>query len=80
MQQEFEKSIDTLTAAYRLLPSAMLVRLDLAEAYVGIGKMEDARAHAQAVKIWSHEESEARKKAEELLNQINPPVTDEKND
>ncbi|MFK8029373.1 MAG: tetratricopeptide repeat protein [Gammaproteobacteria bacterium] len=70
LQENFEKSIDTLEAANRILPSDINVRMDLAEAYTGLGQFDDARGHARAVRAWSHDSSSVKKKAEELLKKI----------
>lgn len=71
VQKAFEQSVDTLEAANRLLPSNSGVRLSLATSYFELGRHEEAKSHAQAVRAWSHGGSSMRESADKLLTKIN---------
>jgi tetratricopeptide (TPR) repeat protein len=66
--QNFEKAVEMLEQAEYLLPSNLSIRLWLAEAYMGAGRAADAVSRARSVLTWSHGESEAAKRAEEILS------------
>ena len=63
------RGIKTLEHAVRLLPSAVEVRLSLAEAYVGAGREEDARPLLRRILAWAHDE-EMADRARELLESL----------
>jgi tetratricopeptide (TPR) repeat protein len=56
--------------AKNILPSNIDVRLMLAEAYMGGDRNEDAIEAARSVVAWSHEESDAAKRAREIISQL----------
>ena len=65
---DFDKAIDNLEEAQRLLPSSIEIRLSLAEAYLGAERPKDAAAAARSVLAWVHGESETAEEAQEILN------------
>lgn len=64
---DFDKAIEMLEQAQRLLQSSIRIRLSLAAAYLGAERKEDAAAAARSVLAWSHGESEEAEKAREIL-------------
>lgn len=62
-----DKAVEMLETAEAILPSNMLVRLRLAEAYAAVGDSNKAAEQARSVLAWSHEESEAARQANEIL-------------
>jgi tetratricopeptide (TPR) repeat protein len=70
--KRYDKAIDMLEEAEYLLPSNIDVRLMLAEAYLGADRKEDAGDAARSVLAWSHDESDAAKRAREILARLAP--------
>ena len=68
--QDFDKAIDMLEEARYLLPADLGIRLNLAEAYVGGGRLEDARATANSILPWTREKSQMADRANTILEQI----------
>ena len=66
--KNFDKAVEMLEQAEYLLPSNLNIRLWLAEAYMGAGRAADAESRARSVLAWSHGESEAAKRAKEILS------------
>ena len=63
------KGVETLEHARRLLPSSTDIQLVLANAYIRVGRDEDAQPILKRIVAWTHE-SPGRARARELLNQI----------
>jgi tetratricopeptide (TPR) repeat protein len=68
--RRYDKAIEMLEEAKNILPSNIDVRLMLAEAYMGGDRNEDAIEAARSVVAWSHEESDAAKRAREIISQL----------
>jgi tetratricopeptide (TPR) repeat protein len=62
-----DKAVEMLLQAEALLPSHIGVRIWLAEAYAATGDQKSAADEARSVLAWSHEESEAAKTANEII-------------
>lgn len=68
--RRYDFAIELLEQAERMLPASLIVRLLLAEAYLGANRTDDAAAHARSVVAWSHEETEGAKRAQEILLEL----------
>lgn len=66
---DYNRAVEMLEEAQRLLRSSTRVKLYLAEAYLGAGRTDDARIAAQSVLSWSHGESEAANKAQQIVDE-----------
>lgn len=62
-----DKAVEMLEQAEAILPSNITIRIQLAEAYAAIGENKKAADEARSVLAWSHGESEAAKKASEII-------------
>ncbi len=69
LQGNFDRGIEMLEEAGRLLPANLDIRLILAEAYAGAGRNQQAIDAARAISAWSHD-SAAIKRAKEILAQL----------
>ncbi|MGI9342354.1 MAG: DUF1570 domain-containing protein [Gammaproteobacteria bacterium] len=65
-----DKAVEMLEEAEYLLPSDLLVRLWLAQAYAGLDRREEALAASRSVLAWSHENSEAAKIASQIVTEM----------
>ena len=68
--EDFDKAIEMLEQAERLLPSSITVRASLAEAYLGANRLGAAERTARSVLVWSHGESDTAKRAREILESV----------
>lgn len=66
--EDYRKAVGMLEQAQQRLPSSLQIRLDLARAYLGAERFDDAATAARSVLSWSHSESEAAKIAQEILD------------
>lgn len=63
-----DKAVEMLQQAEALLPSSIVIRLLLAEAYAASGDLNRAADEARSVLAWIHGESEAADRAREILD------------
>ena len=68
--ERYDKAIEMLELAESILPSSIIVRVRLADAYMGAGRDEDAVKAARSVLAWSHEESDAAEQARKILAEL----------
>ena len=71
--KDYESAINMLEHAEALLPSNLGIRINLAEAYAGTGRNDEALVNARSVMAWAHEESDASKRARNLLTSLGEP-------
>jgi tetratricopeptide (TPR) repeat protein len=67
--EHFDKAVEMLEQAEYLLPSSISIRIMLAEAYQGVGRQAEAEQRARSVLAWSHGESDAARRAREILSE-----------
>lgn len=70
MQGNYKKAIKMLEKAEVLLPSALDVRLILAEAYAAANRKKDSARAARSVLIWNHADSDISKHARKILASV----------
>ena len=68
--QRYDFAIELLEQAQNILPSSIMLRRMLAEAYLRADRTEEAIAAARSVLAWSHDESDAAKRAREILAKL----------
>ena len=66
----YDKAVEMLEGAHLLLPSHLGIRIDLADAYAGLGRNADAAEFATTVLAWSHGESAIATRARNLLEKL----------
>lgn len=66
--EDYGKAVDMLEQAQQLLPSDIGVRLDLAEAYLGAQRFDDAIVTARSALAWTHGDEQASKRAQDVLD------------
>lgn len=74
--KDYNKAIEMLEQAQSLLPSSIQIRLFLAEAYQGDERKDESAAAARSVLAWTHGESEAAEKAQEILDGLESEGTE----
>lgn len=72
MQNKPRTAIKMLEKAEHRLPSALDIRLILAEAYASANRREDAAGAARSVLIWAHEEQALIERANDVLAEVSP--------
>lgn len=65
--EDYDRAIEMLEQAQRLLPANTQIQFLLAEAYLGAERTDDAARAARSVMAWSHGDSEAAERALEIL-------------
>ena len=69
LQGDYDRGIEMLEEAGRLLPANVNIRLILAEAYAGAGRKQQAIDTVESILAWSHDNAVA-KRAREILAQF----------
>ncbi len=72
MQDKPKNAIKMLEQAEDRLPSALDIRLILAEAYASANRQEDAAGAARSVLIWAHDERALIERANSILAEVRP--------
>ena len=72
MQNEPKHAIKMLEQAEDRLPSALDIRLILAEAYASANRREDAAGAARSVLIWAHDDRALIERANDILAKVSP--------
>lgn len=62
-----ERAVEMLEQAERILPSFLWIRASLAEAYLAVGRDEEAVAMARSVLAWSHRRSWDARRAQDVI-------------
>lgn len=70
LQGNFEKAIELLEEAQRRLPSALDIRLILAEAYAAADRKTEAAKAVRSVLIWSHRDSAVIEHARGIVTKL----------
>jgi len=64
---DYDKAVTMLEEAQRMLRANIRVKLSLAEAYLGVGRKEEAAVAAQSVLSWTHGDSQGATRARKIL-------------
>lgn len=70
LQGAYERALDSLETANYLLPSSISIKIDLAAAYAGVGRYDEAEQQLNSVIAWSHardDPSETIVKIQEMI-------------
>jgi tetratricopeptide (TPR) repeat protein len=68
--KDYDRAIEMLQHAERLLPSSISVRLSLAESYFGASRFAEAESSARLVLRWSQSETDAVERAQAVLDRL----------